>query len=131
MLDILRERWRQGYRTTKWPKGPPPTLDARFRGAPVIDRARCESGCTACVDACPTDAITLGDAPRVDLGRCLFCIDCTSACPTGAITHGREFSLATRSRAELVTDGRVLAKAKALEAASLRLFGRSLKLRQV
>lgn len=128
MWKTLLERVRQGHRTMAWPDGPPPPLPDRLRGAPAIDRDRCAAECTACVDACPTDCITL-DPPRVDLGRCLFCTDCTDACPTGAITHGREPSLASRTREGLFTDA---ARAPlALEAAALRLFGRSLKLRQV
>jgi Ni,Fe-hydrogenase III small subunit/NAD-dependent dihydropyrimidine dehydrogenase PreA subunit len=129
MLKILLERARQGHRTMKWPDGPPPPLPERFRGAPVIDAAACADGCRACADACPTAAIAL-DPARVDLGRCLFCTDCVDACPTGAITHGKEFSLAARTREDLITSG-VMEKAKALDAEARRLFGRSLKLRQV
>ncbi|WP_299333469.1 hydrogenase iron-sulfur subunit [Haloplanus sp.] len=45
-------------------------------------------GCTACVDACPHDAV---DRPHVDevefdLVACQDCGACTSACPTGATT---------------------------------------------
>ena len=131
MLNALLERWRQGYRTTDWPDGPPPILPTRFRGAPVLDLARCPDGCRACVEACPTDAIALGPEPRIDLGRCLFCTDCQAACPVGAVTYGSEYGLAARAREHLLTDGRVLEKAAALDAESRRLFGRSLKLRQV
>lgn len=131
MLKILLERRRQGHRTMLWPQGPAPELPARFRGAPTIDVARCPPECAQCVAACPVDCIELSPAPRVDLGRCLFCNDCVEACPEQAITHGREFSLATRGRDELVTDGLVLSKARALDEAARRLFGRSLKLRQV
>ncbi len=134
MLKILLERARQGHRTMRWPDGPPPPLPERFRGAPVVDASACVEGCRACVEACPTDAITLEPAPRVDLGRCLFCPDCVEACPSGAITHDRGFSLATRTRADLVVggaDGGPAAKAKALDTEARRLFGRSLKLRQV
>ena len=132
MFRILTERLRQGTRTMAWPDGPPPALDARWRGAPIIDRTACAEGCAACAEACPTDAITIEpDRGVVDLGRCLFCTDCASACPQGAVTTGRDYSLAARTRDALLTDGRVVAKAHALDAAARRLFGRSLKLRQV
>ena len=131
MLKILLERWRQGHATTRWPGGPAPTLPDRFRGAPTIDPTRCAPDCDDCAAACPVDCIVLSPSPQIDLGRCLFCTDCVEACPEQAISHGREFSLATRDRDELVTDGRVLAKARALDGAARRLFGRSLKLRQV
>lgn len=131
MLKILLERYRQGFRTMDWPEGPPPVLPERFRGAPVIDASLCPQGCRACADACPTDCIVLDPEPRVDLGRCLFCTDCATACPAGAVTHDRDFSLATRTRADLVTQGTLMEKAKALDGEARRLFGHSLKLRQV
>ena len=131
MLRTFLERRRQGHRTMAWPEGPPPPFPDRFRGAPTLDPARCEPGCARCAEACPTDCITLGATPRVDLGRCLFCADCVDACPTGALTHAQEFSLATRTREAVLHEGGVRAKAEALHRESLRLFGRSLKLRQV
>ena len=36
MLDVIKTRWRQGYRTMRWPKGPAPALPERFAGRPVI-----------------------------------------------------------------------------------------------
>jgi Ni,Fe-hydrogenase III small subunit/ferredoxin len=131
MLKILLERYRQGHRTIDWPHGPPPALSERFRGAPVIDATLCPTGCSACAAACPTACITLGPEPRIDLGRCLFCTDCVSACQRGAIGHSADFSLAVRKRSDLVTAGAVQEKARALDAEARRLFGHSLKLRQV
>lgn len=68
---------------------------------------------------------------RLDLGRCLFCTDCVQACPEGAIRYSQEYRLAVRNREDLVYDGRTLKLAQALDQKSRRLFGRSLKLRQV
>jgi Ni,Fe-hydrogenase III small subunit/NAD-dependent dihydropyrimidine dehydrogenase PreA subunit len=132
MWSLVRERLRQGKRTSPYPRELP-VLPDRFRGRPTIDAARCPDGCQACVDACPTDAIT-STAPhelRIDLGRCLFCTDCVQACPEGAIQYTQDHRLATRTRADLVTDGRSLRLAEALAETTRRLFGRSLKLRQV
>ncbi len=71
-------------------------------------------------------------ALRLDLGRCLFCTECTAACPEGAIASTSEYRLATRRREDLVVrDGRGPVLARALDARARRLFGRSLKLRQV
>jgi Ni,Fe-hydrogenase III small subunit len=67
----------------------------------------------------------------MDLGRCLFCTDCEQACPTGAIAYGAEHRMAARRREDLVFDGRTLGLVDALEKETRRLFGRSLKLRQV
>jgi Ni,Fe-hydrogenase III small subunit/formate hydrogenlyase subunit 6/NADH:ubiquinone oxidoreductase subunit I len=131
MIHVLLARFRQGHRTMRYPAGPPPELPARFRGRPSIDQAKCVSGCRECADACPTQAITINGKPRIDLGRCLFCTDCTRACPTGAIAHSQDYRLATDTREDLVMEDNVLRLAQGLQGKMRRLFGRSLKLRQV
>lgn len=132
MLKALLERVRQGHRTIDFP-GAEPALPERFRGRPTFDAARCPDGCRACAEACPTDAVRLGDgAPRLDLGRCLFCTECAEACPEGAIAYSRDFRLATRAREDLVVgSGEAPRLAAALDEKARKLFGRSLKLRQV
>jgi len=131
MIRAVMARLHQGHRTMTWPDGPAPELPARFRGLPVLDAARCPSGCRDCVDACPTEAISLDGPVKVDLGRCLFCPECEKACPEGAIAFSGDYRMATRSREALLTDGRELELAAALDGKLRRLFGRSLKLRQV
>ncbi len=131
MLKILRERRRQGYRTMAWPDGDPPQLPDRYRGLPVIDSSQCPDGCRQCADACPTDAVTIDDSLKLDLGRCLFCTDCMDACPEGAIQYSGDFRMAFATRDDLVIDGRAVSLAQALDEKSRRLFGRSLQLRQV
>jgi Ni,Fe-hydrogenase III small subunit/ferredoxin len=131
MLQVSLARLRQGHRTLAYP-AQLPALPDRFRGLPVLDSSKCPDGCRACVEACPTEALAFEDGRlRLDLGRCLFCTDCTNACPEGAIRYTQDHRLATRTRAELIIDGRPLELAKALDERSRRLFGRSLKLRQV
>jgi Ni,Fe-hydrogenase III small subunit/ferredoxin len=131
MLKVLLARLQQGHRTISYPKGEP-VLPDRLRGLPVIDASRCADGCQQCADACPTDAIKVdGSRLQLDLGRCLFCTDCTRACPEEAIRYTPEYRLATRTRQDLVLQGQALARAKALDEKTRRLFGRSLKLRQV
>ncbi len=132
MIKTLLARAHQGHRTLAWPDGPPPELPDRFRGLPAIDAARCPDGCRACADACPTEAVSLSPAgPRVDLGRCLFCPECAEACPEGAISFTRDYRLSVRRREELVFSGEPLPLATSLETELRRLFGRSLRLRQV
>ncbi len=136
MFRVLRARLQQGHRTVRYPREDP-VLPDRFRGRPMVDRAKCVAGCRECIEACPTDAISTSATstnavePRLDLGRCLFCTECVAACPEGAITYSRDFRLAARRREDLVFDGRTRILARALDREMLRLFGRSLKLRQV
>ena len=47
------------------------------------------SGCTRCLEACPTDAIVSnGDVIQVNPNLCQGAGSCATACPTGAITYG-------------------------------------------
>jgi len=131
-IGILTTRLRLGRQTIAYPDGPA-RFPERFRGRPVVDPARCEPGCVACVDACPTAAIDAAGTPsmRLDVGRCLFCAECTDACPTGAVAFTRDYRLAMRTRKELVVAGDEALLARALDAKMRKLFGRSLRLRQV
>ncbi len=133
MIKIIRERLRQGRRTIAYPAGDPPPLPDRFRGLPVLDESRCPDGCAACVDACPTDAIGRdSQGLGLDLGRCLFCSECVLACPGDAIQFTQDYRLASTGRQDLILrSGRHLELAKPLDQKMRRLFGRSLKLRQV
>ena len=109
-----------------------PVLPARFRGLPTIDQSRCPSGCTGCVDACPTDAIRKDQGLHLDLGRCLFCPECSSTCPEGAIQFTQQYKLSTVKREDLIlAKGDVLRLASRLAEQTYRVLGHSLKLRQV
>ena len=132
MIDAIRARLQQGYRTIAYPDAPPPPLPERFRGRPRVDASKCRAGCSDCAEACPTGAIDLREGVRIDLGRCIFCTDCVSACPEGALRYDRDYRLAVRERAHLVAPSeRELELAGALQGRLRKLFGRSLKLRQV
>jgi Ni,Fe-hydrogenase III small subunit/ferredoxin len=130
MLRILLARFHQGHRTVAFPDEEP-RLPDRFRGRPILDASKCAEGCKACVDACPTDALSLDGSFKVDLGRCLFCSDCAQACPEGAVSYSTDYRLSARTRDGLVLQGNVQTKMEALGAELRRLFGRSLKLRVV
>jgi Ni,Fe-hydrogenase III small subunit len=67
----------------------------------------------------------------VDLCRCLFCPACAEACPTGALRFTRDYRLAARTPEELVARDDAPVLARALDEKMRRLFGRSLRLRQV
>jgi Ni,Fe-hydrogenase III small subunit/NAD-dependent dihydropyrimidine dehydrogenase PreA subunit len=131
MLDLLRTRWRHGHRTLRFPDQAP-VLPDRFRGRPTLDSQQCAPDCQTCLEVCPTDAVTrTGQRLYMDLGRCLFCTECVQACPTNAIRFTQDYRLATRTRSDLLFEGEMVRLAHALDEATRRLFGRSLKLRQV
>ncbi|MSR81665.1 MAG: NADH-quinone oxidoreductase subunit NuoB [Candidatus Latescibacteria bacterium] len=132
MYKVILARLQQGHRTMAYPDGPPPEMPERFCGRPLIDAAKCPTGCRACAEACPTNAITIAEKVSVDLGRCLFCTDCRDACPEGAISYAGDYRLAVRQRGDLVlAQDQQLQLAAALDGELRSLFGRSLKLRQV
>ncbi len=131
MLKVLLARAQQKHRTIGFPNQPP-ALPDRFRGRPVVDSSRCPDGCRLCAEVCPTDAISLaGREIQIDLGRCLFCPECERACPEGAIQFTTEPRLATSRREDLILGEKEFQLARALDDQARKLFGRSLKLRQV
>ncbi|MBI5770248.1 MAG: 4Fe-4S binding protein [Verrucomicrobia bacterium] len=135
-LDTLTHRLKRGCETMAYPDGPPPALPDRHGGALRVDGARCTDGCGACIEVCPTDAITrpANQPIALDLGRCIFCHACISACGPAAITPTGDHRMAVRRREDLVlgaAGGEQLRLAAALDEKLRKLFGRSLRLRQV
>lgn len=130
MWSVLKSRAKQTAKPYPYP-AKLPVFPERFRGLPVLHPNLCREGCKACVEACPTDAIQL-EPWRLDMGRCLFCGQCQDACPPQALTFTHEFRLATRQREDLMISAeKQFQLAQALERELARLFGRSLRLRQV
>lgn len=138
MWDILRARLAQGTRTIPYPPDPATAgLPERFRGLPVLDSTACAEGCSACAQACPTEAIRTAPL-TLDLGRCVFCGECARACPPTPATGDRapirfttDWRLASSRREGLVVRDGETELVCELDARMRRLFGRSLKLRQV
>jgi Ni,Fe-hydrogenase III small subunit/ferredoxin len=136
VLDTLTHRLRRGCETMAYPGGPAPALPDRHGGALRVDAAKCPPGCAECLPVCPTEAIAPRAQPGItlDLGRCLFCAACVEACPHGAITQTGDHRMAVCRREDLVLGepGREQVRlASALDEKLRRLFGRSLRLRQV
>ncbi|MFA6563807.1 MAG: 4Fe-4S dicluster domain-containing protein [Verrucomicrobiia bacterium] len=134
--DTLLNRLKRGCETMAYPKGPAPALPDRHGGALKVEAAKCDAGCSACVTVCPTEAIARpsGKSVALDLGRCIFCAECVKVCPSKAITQTSDHRMAVRRREDLVlgdTGKEQVRLAQALDKKLRRLFGRSLKLRQV
>lgn len=134
--DTFLNRLKRGCETMAYPKGPAPALPDRHGGALRVEAARCDASCSACVTVCPTEAIArpAGKSVALDLGRCIFCAECVRVCPTKAITQTTDHRMAVRRREDLVlgdTGKEQVRLAQALDEKLRRLFGRSLKLRQV
>jgi formate hydrogenlyase subunit 6/NADH:ubiquinone oxidoreductase subunit I len=75
--------------TTRFP-AEPCVVPERYRGKPEFDSATCV-GCGACVNVCPTNALTMVDEPdgdhpvrRITLryDTCIFCGNCRDNCTT-------------------------------------------------
>ena len=132
MFDILRIRARQGYQAI--PDIKKAVIIPQFRGLPEITVADVGDGFTA--DAvCPTGAI--GRAPlSVDLGKCVFCGDCERECKNSEIKFTNYHKFAVDSAEKLVITketGRDFLEKNAIKSRAEihKIFGRSLKLRQV
>jgi len=132
VLKEIVARVGQGFRTSSYPDVPP-TLPERFRGKPRISSDPCPEGCSACLRACPTAAVEAGKGTAaIDLGKCLFCGACAEACPQGSIQLTREHRMAAARRDDIWIRSEDASRiASALNHAAQRIFGRSLRLRQV
>ncbi len=129
MLDILRERVRQGHRTGRFP-AEDPQFPPRFAGRPMRLEKPCPSSCQACKDTCPVQAIATNPW-RLDLGACVFCGACIEVCPTDAIRFSSDFRMASRNREGLQITGDNPVSCESLGHELRALLGRSLRLRQV
>lgn len=136
VVDTLLHRLKRGCETMAYPAGAAPALPERHGGALRVEASKCANGCSACAGVCPTRAIAPaeGGGIALDLGRCVFCTDCVAACPHGAITPTGDHRMAVRRREDLILGppGKETVRlAEALDEERRRLFGRSLRLRQV
>ncbi len=98
--------------TTKFPAEPCQVPD-NYRGKPEFDDENC-IGCGACVNVCPTQALTQADdlesnpPKRVIISRydtCIFCGNCEDCCTTEkGIKLTTQWDLATLDRQETITE---------------------------
>jgi len=102
MLKILITRFKQGCRTIPFPRGKAPVLPVRYRGRPII----------------------AGQSSNADLGKITFI-------PDSDINYSNDYRMAVSRRADLIPGGSEYAMAHVLKIEISKIFGRSLKLRQV
>jgi hydrogenase-4 component H len=95
--------------TTRFP-AEPCIVPERYRGKPEFDLDMC-IGCGACVNVCPTTALTQADDLEADppvrkitlrYDTCIFCANCQDCCTTeGAIKLSNQWDLAGLDRASM------------------------------
>lgn len=120
MWQILKNRIKQGHRTCRYPKEEP-VFPERFRGRPVIPPG--------------------GEA--ADMGKLLFDEDTKRASPPGSFGYSTNYHMAASKREDLILSATKLADPSSggkgdelklvlsLDEKMKKLFGRSLKLREV
>jgi Ni,Fe-hydrogenase III small subunit len=120
MWQILKNRIKQGHRTCRFPKVEP-VFPERYRGRPVIPPG--------------------GEA--VDMGKLLFNEDTKRALPPGSFVYSTDYRMAASKREDLILSatnpadpssggkGNEQKLVSSLDEKMKKLFGRSLKLREV
>lgn len=129
MLNTLKNRFEQGYRTTKYPKAKI-ELAPRYRGVPQVHANASPELIERCVAACPQAAIDAAKQ-KIDLGRCVFCGTCERISEGRFVSFTRNFELSVAEKEHLITDGALPDLAQHARQHFKKLFGRSLQLRQV
>ncbi len=133
MLEVLKTRMFQKYRTGKYPDKFP-QLPSSYKGLPKIDTAACSETCRECLDVCPVNAIKkiAGRAITIDLGKCIFCGECEYVCHSEAINFSHEHRMTVAKRDDLmINSDSEFNHAESVKAELLRIFKRSFRLRQV
>ncbi len=129
MLQIIKNRMEQGYRTSKYPKEQI-NLYKRFRGLPQVDPKCDPVVAKRCAEACPQDCIDAANC-KIDLGRCVFCGLCETLSGGKFATFSQNFEMGAANRDDLFTTGTLPELADHAKKHFKKLFGRSLQLRQI
>ena len=111
MFTFIKKVIKTGTATSSYPLEPI-AVDKNFRGKPEQNPQQC-IGCAACVNACPSNALTVetdlatGElAWEFNLGRCIFCGRCEEVCPTAAIKLSQEYELAVWKKEDFLQQSR-------------------------
>lgn len=129
MLENLKIVFHQGKQYI-----PDPTtveVPGIFRGRPVISLEKVDE--TELIALCPTNAIT-NQPIQIDLGKCTFCGECAMRFPE-KISFTKEYKIASNERERLIVkegeDKTIEVNPDTVRKEIHRVFGKSLKLRQV
>jgi len=129
MLENLKIVFHQGKQYI-----PDPTtvkIPGIFRGRPVISLEKVNE--VELIELCPTNAIS-SQPIQIDLGKCTFCGECAMRFPE-KISFTKEYKIASNERERLiVTEGEdkpIEVNPDTVQKEIHRVFGKSLKLRQV
>ena len=128
MFDTLKLRYYQGKQFIKDIENAP--MRESFRGFPVLNP---EVECQGLENICPTGALKTNTL-CIDMGKCTFCGKCAMKSEAVKFTNG--YKLASTSREKLVvtpdmTYEEYLKSAVEVKKEIVKVFGKSLKLRQV
>lgn len=128
MFDTLRLRYFQGKQFIKDIENAP--IHESFRGFPVLNP---NVDCAGLENVCPTGALKINPL-CIDMGKCTFCGKCSMK--SEAVKFTNAYKLASTSREGLVvkpdmTYEEYLKTAVEVKSEIVKVFGKSLKLRQV
>lgn len=129
MFDNLKILWHQGKQYI--PDVTAAKLPGIFRGRPVITDAKIDEHLLA--EICPVKAISVQPV-SIDLGKCTFCGECAIQFPQ-KISFTKDYKLSANEREGLIIkvgdNNEIKLNPDLIRPEIHRLFGRSLKLRQV
>src|ERR1039457_227831 len=127
MIRAIISRIKQGHRTMPYP-AEPLQMPERFRGYPVVSTLTRTTKQDDETSVCPYGAFSTTGGVCLDMGKCLFCAEC----PAGPIEFTTDYQLAVTNREHLmVRSGSEHLHARPLPPDLRRMFGRSLKFREV
>ncbi len=129
MIEILKIIYHQGKQFI--PDVTKVEVPGIFRGRPVITNEKVDE--QELVELCPINAIGL-DPVSIDLGKCTFCGECARAFPQ-KISFTKDYKISSNERNRLIIsegmDSPIEVNPATVRKEIHRVFGKSLKLRQV
>lgn len=132
MFDLIKARKNHGYQAIK--NISEANIISTYRGFPIINENKVNGNIDNILNSCPTKAISKNPL-SVNLGKCIFCGECEKF-SNGAIKFSDKYKIGCDSLSKLIIDAKTNYDEFEKFAITARkeihkMFGRSLKLRQV